>query len=158
MDKNISQSNANLRQAASQNIDTSPRVEQATADAANVSSSKLKDNSSVGSDSQDFNKSVNNFKRSTKSRPSYEGYMNSSSAHIQVTGTGYDNKRNQQARDRKNLETKKPPKMELAKQSSPFGGNFQQKNAIINNYTKNSMTKNSKTTIDNMVKINNLTF
>jgi hypothetical protein len=158
MDKNISQSNADLKNAAKQSIDTSPRVEKSTADAANVSSSKVSDNSSVGSDSQNFNNSVNNFKRSTKSRSSYEGYMNSSSAHIQVSGTGYDNKRNQQAREKKNFETKKPQKMDINKQPFPPSAKIQEKNGIINNYTRNPMTKNSKTTIDNIVKINNLTF
>ena len=158
MDKNISQSNASLRQAAKENIDTSPRVDKSTVDASNVSSSKLKDNSSIGSDSQNFNKSVRNFKKSTQSRASYEGYMSSSSAHIQVSGTGYDNKRHQQAREKKNFETKKPQKMDLQRQAFPVSGKIQEKNGIINNYTKNSMTKNSKTAIDNMVRINNLTF
>lgn len=158
MDKNISQSNANLKSAAKQNIDTSPRVAKATADSANVSSSKISDNSSVGSESQEFNKSVNNFKRSTKSRPSYEGYMNSSSAHIQVKGSGYDNKKQQQARQTHLSSIKNPLKPNVHTSAKPNMQTSFKNSAIINNYTNKSMRKNSKSAIDDIVRINNLTF
>ncbi len=151
MDKNISQSNGKLKLAASQNPDTSPRVEQSTAEASKVSSSQKQDNSQIGSESQSFKKSVDNYTKSTKTRPSYEGYMGSSSAHIQMTGSGYDSKRNQQARN-KRLSNPRPI-AEFASNKLNTSSSFKS-NAIMNN-TNLSLNNTSKSMMDKNLKINN---
>jgi hypothetical protein len=152
MDNNISQSNSKLKQAASQNPDTSPRVDQSTEQAYKVSSSQKQDSQIVGSENQSFKKSVENYTKSTKSRPSYEGYMKSSSAHIQMNGKGYDSAKHQQARQNK-LNNPRP----IAEFSK---NNFNAPSSLIKggiiNSTKSSLNANSKSMMDKNLKINNL--
>lgn len=85
--------NKNLKDAANKPKDTSHRTVTSNKYAARVSSSK---NTSVGSDRSSqqsvSSESRRNIRGSDKIKGSYEGLDNSSSGHIIMNGTGYDNK------------------------------------------------------------------
>jgi hypothetical protein len=77
--------------------------------------------------------------------------MGSSSAHIQMTGSGYDGKRNQQARN-KRLSNPRPIS-EFSSNKLNTSSSFKN-NAIMNN-TNLSLNNTSKSMMDKNLKINN---
>jgi hypothetical protein len=152
VDTNVSQSNARLRAVSSPKSDTSINVSTANKLATNVASSKDQGISTIGSGDQDFKKTTSNvLKNSSKPRASFEGYMQAPTAHIQNSGHGYDNPKNQQARQ-KSLAPKKAIQ-EFSSKPLNLQSNST-KNGIINNYTKSSLTGSSKSILDKSLKIN----
>lgn len=98
--RDIISQNRELSNAGKTPKDTSPRVEKANQDSASVSSSK-----NPNSNINENKRKISNSARSaviTSGRPSFEGYMNSSSAHISVNGSGYSNRSVQKARYKEN--------------------------------------------------------
>lgn len=152
MSQNISQSNARLRAVSKPKSDTTKNVSSSNAVASGVAASKDQGISSIGSSDQQFKKSVNNLsKNATKPRASFEGYMYAPSAHIQVSGHGYDNIKHQTARNKSMA-----PRSGI-KEFSSKGLNLQSNisnSGIINNYTKCSLTNSSKSILDKALKIN----
>jgi hypothetical protein len=154
MDKNISQSNSRLRQVSKPKSETSTNIQSSNNVAKNTASSKDHGISTIGSESQNFKKTTNDFlKGSTKPRGSHEGYMGASSAYVQVNNHGYDNKANQQARNKKL--TKQPVVNEFSKSSFNLQSSLSN-NGIIKNYTGCSLTGSSKSIMDKNLKLNKL--
>lgn len=153
MDKSVSNSNARLRAVSSPKSNTSINVSTSNKLATNVSSSKDQGISSLGSGDQDFKKTTNNLlKTSTKPRGSFEGYMYAPSAHIQVSGHGYDNPKHQVARQKAMNSKPSSSQMEIKPLNMQSSSG---KSGIINNYTKFSLNNNSKSILDKALKINN---
>lgn len=152
MSENISQSNARLRAVSKPKSDTTKNVSSSNRVASGLASSRDQGASSVGSTDQSFKKSVNNLsKNATKPRASFEGYMYAPSAHIQVSGHGYDNVKHQTARN-KSMSPRANPK-EFNSKSINLQSNMSN-SGIINNYTKCSLTNSSKSILDKALKIN----
>jgi len=95
--RDVVSQNKNLSEAGKKRIDTSPRVEKSINDSASVSSNNRQENTTENK--QRINASS---KTITSARPSYEGYINSSSAHISFNNVGYLNKSIQKNRFQQN--------------------------------------------------------
>jgi hypothetical protein len=98
--RDIISQNKELSSAGNTPKDTSPRLEKAMQDSASVPSLK----NSEGNVTQGKKKIAHSATSAVKTsgRPSYEGYMNSSSAHISMNDSGYANKSIQKARYKEN--------------------------------------------------------
>ena len=124
--RDIVSQNKELSAAGKTPKDTSPRVDKALNDSASVSSSK----------NPQSDLSINKAKiaestaRITKAKPSYEGYMNSPSAHISMNNSRYLNTRVQKAR------YKEKPIQKFVENKNNLLGSFnnQQNSAIINRH------------------------
>lgn len=85
-------------------------------------------------------------------RGSYEGYMRSAPAWIQANNTGYDNPRNQQARQNKNISGKnKTNILNIKSLSNSF--NKSNNSGIINNYSRMMKANTSGAKIAEMNKL-----
>lgn len=129
--------NKKLKDAASARPDTRPRVGKSVNLSAQVSHtpssgkpSVVKENKTQITDTPEA--------ASIPSDPvkgSYEGYMRSAPAWIQANNTGYDNPKNQQARQTKNISGKNQTHIQNIKSlSNSFNKN--NKSGIINNYSR----------------------
>ncbi len=149
---NIQQSNSRLADAAKSNPDTRPRVEKAKANAQQVSGPQSQDNFNVGSRDQQLKQQER--KSETKvNKPSFEGYINSSTAHVQMNKAGYDNPKHQQARNR--IASAKGKSPNVGKVSSMSFASNTTKHATIDNYSKLSFSNNTKSAMDKMLKTDN---
>lgn len=154
MDKNISNSNSRLADAAKARPDTRPRVDASKSQAQKVSEPKKSDEVVNGTRTQQAKKALGSeSKKGRPNRPSYEGLMNSRSAHIQVNKTGYDNQKHQKARN--NIIAKKNMPMNIKQVSSAKMPSSLRKSAIINNYSKTSFSQSTKSSMDKMLKTDN---
>ncbi len=98
--RDIISQNRELSNAGKTPKDTSPRLEKANQDSASVPSLK-----NPNGNINENKRKISNSARSaviTSGRPSFEGYMNSSSAHISINGSGYSNRSVQKARYKEN--------------------------------------------------------
>lgn len=83
---------------------------------------------------------------------SYEGYMRSAPAYIQMNNTGYDNPKNQQARQLKNISGKNETHIQNIKSlSNSFNKN--NSSGIMNNYSKVMKANTSSAKIAEMNKV-----
>lgn len=149
---NIQQSNSRLADAAKSNPDTRPRVKQAQVNAQQVSGPKSQDNFNVGSRDEQV-KQQEQRSQTKVNKPSFEGYMNSSTAHIQVSKAGYDNPKHQQARNR--IASTKGKTPSVGKVSSMSFASSTSKRGTIDNYSKLSFSNNTKSSMDKMLKNDN---
>jgi hypothetical protein len=143
--------NKNLKDAGSRPKDTSHRTLTSNKYAARVSSSK---NSSVGADTSGApstsHESRARINRSDNIKGSWEGLDKSSSAYINMNGSGYDNKSIQTARNFKPQSSHNS--VNFSKES------FTKRNSldIINNMSRSSSSKSSSQKVDMINKRNNL--
>lgn len=146
--------NKKLKDAASARPDTRPRVGKSVNLSAQVSHTPssgkpnvVKENKTQITDTPQA--------ASIPSDPvkgSYEGYMRSAPAWIQANNTGYDNPKNQQARQTKNISGKNQTHIQNIKSlSNSFNKN--NKSGIINNYSKVMKANTSGAKIAEMNKI-----
>lgn len=154
MEKNLSDSNARLKNAAKNNPNSTPKVQKAKQTAESVKANNSKEPYSGNSEDRLIDK---NSKKATSSlrgpsRPSFEGYMGSSSAYVQFNKTGYDAPQHQAAR---NARLSGQPITNISSSSLTKKTHGFNKNAIINNHSRISMSETSKTSIDKILKINN---
>ena len=154
MERNLSESNARLKNAAKNNPNSAPKVQQARQTAESVKANNSKEPYTGNSEDRLTDKKAKEATTSSRapSKPSYEGYGGSSSAHIQFNKTGYDAPKHQQARN-KTLSGERNPDISLA--SFNKGTHSFNKNGIINNHARISMGETSRTSIDKILKINN---
>jgi hypothetical protein len=154
MEKNLSDSNARLKNAAKNNPNSAPKVQQARQTAETVKANNSKEPYTGNSEDRLTDKKAKEATRSLRgpSKPSFEGYMGSSSAHVQFNKSGYDNPKHQQARN-ETLSGQRNPNISPAsfnKQTHSFN-----KNGIIINHARIPMGETSRTSIDKILKINN---
>ena len=154
MERNLNDSNARLKNAAKNNPNSAPKVQQARQTAETVKANNSKEPYAGNSEDRVTDKKAKAATTSLRgpSKPSFEGYMGSSSAHVQFNKTGYDAPQHQNARN-ETLFGQKNPNISLAslsKNTHPFN-----KNGIINNHARISMGVTSRTSIDKILKINN---
>jgi len=129
--------NKKLKDAANARPDTRPRVGKA----ANLSAQVAYRPSGNNASAVEENKKV-----ITKSPPasvrtsdriggSMEGYMRAAPAFIQMKNSGYDNPKNQQARQQKNTYSRAP---QINQRIANFSGDFKKPtmSGIINNYSR----------------------
>ena len=147
--------NEQLSQAGKTPKDTSPRVEKAMDESQKVTTGKETRNTSVDTGKRTISSSAN---RKSGGRPSFEGYMNSSAAHISLNGTGYAKKEIQKSRysdtaTNKFLETKSQlfPSSNMA---GVLNKNIGSQN--LTNYTNFSQSGSSSSKISGIIKNNNL--
>jgi type IV pilus biogenesis protein CpaD/CtpE len=134
----------NLKDAAKRPKDTSGRV----VSAQNYSGKIVSDNKSSAKPASD---TVNTVKPSGSDqiRGSYEGLQHSSSAHIQMSNTGYDAKKHQTARYGKEFTSHNNHNFNF-KMDSLTSMNYN----VVNNYSRLSSKDASNTVISNIVKDN----
>lgn len=149
---NIQQSNSRLADAAKSNPDTRPRVKQAQANAQKVSGPQSQDNFNVGSRDQQV-KQQEQKSQAKVSKPSLEGYINSSTTHVQMNKAGYDNPKHQQARNK--IASSKGKAPSVGKVSSMSFASSTSKRGTIDNYSKLSFSNNTKSAMDKMLKTDN---
>jgi len=146
--------NKRLKDAANARPDTRPRVGKSVELSAQVSHSRpsAKVNPVTDNKVETLKSSEPTVPQSDQMKGSYEGYMRSAQAWIQANNTGYDNPRNQQARQSKNISSKNPTHIQSIKSlSNSF--NKMNKSAIINNYSRMIKTNTSGAKIAEMNKV-----
>lgn len=142
----VKDQNKTLSAAAKQPKDTSHRTITANKYAAKIVSSRSPAQNVV-SESRQKMQATNT---SDKVRISKEGLDDMPTAHIQMSGSGYDGQRHQKARYNKNLQTKSPD----------FSFNnfkLETKSSIINNYSSVTMKDSSSDRLKTIVR-NNMMF
>ena len=145
MNLGFSDQNAKLKAAASQRVDTSPRVGQATEISARVSSFHASGDNSIDLTPEEAQVAdVQPRIPSDPVRGSYEGYMRSSGAYIQPNKSGYDNPKLHNKRYTKNLS--KANFLNIKNVS----GNKINTSAIINNQSKSFKKDSSSDRLKNI--------
>lgn len=146
--------NKRLKDAANARPDTAPRVGRSVELSAQVSHTP---SSGKPSAVQASKSSVTETPEpvappSDPVRGSYEGYMRSAPAWIQANNTGYDNPKNQQARQTKNISGKNETHIPTIKNLS---NSFNKPNmsGIINNYSRVMKANTSGARLAEMSKI-----
>lgn len=138
--------NESLKKAASQPKDTSHRKENAQKYSAKIINKK-------NTNSKDFNqpqeiRKVDN--GGDRLKGSYEGLMHNSSTTLQMSGRGYDSKSAQTARYNKNFASHNNHNFKFNDQ--PLNKNY----SIMDNYSSSSMMKTSSSSINDIIKKNNV--
>jgi len=146
--------NKKLKDAASARPDTRPRVGRSVELSAQVSHTPSGGKPSIV---QEEKRQLTQTQEaatvpSPPMRASYEGYMRSAPAHIQMSGTGYDNPKNQQARQLKNVSGRNDTHIQDIKSlSNSFNKN--NSSGIMNNYSKALKKNTSGARIAEMNKV-----
>jgi hypothetical protein len=146
--------NKRLKDAASARPDTRPRVGRSVELSAQVSHTPSSNKSSVVRENktQITDTPEPAFIPSDPVKGSYEGYMRSAPAYIQMNNTGYDNPKNQQARQLKNISGKNQTHIQNIKSlSNSF--NKSNNSGIMINYSKVMKAKTSGAKIAEINKI-----
>lgn len=142
----VKDQNKSLAAAAKQPKDTSSRSHTANKYAAKIASSKSPQQNVVS----DSRNKIETAGQSDPIKGSFEGLDNSSSAHILMSGSGYDSKKNQTARYSKNINN--------TVKSNFTSNNFklETKPSIINNYSFFTMKDSSSDRLNKIIKNNNM--
>ena len=147
--------NEQLSQAGNTLKDTSPRVEKAINESKKVTTKKEPGNTALDTGKRTISSSIN---RKSGGKPSFEGYMNSSSAHISLDNTGYAKKEAQKSRysetpTNKFLETKNQlfPSSNI---SNIPNGNIGSGN--VTNYSNFTQSGSSSNIISGIIRNNNI--
>jgi len=146
--------NKRLKDAANARPDTRPRVGRSVELSAQVSHTPSGGKPSVV---QEEKRQLTQTQKpvavpSDPMKGSYEGYMRSAPAYIQMNNTGYDNPKNQQARQLKNISGRNETHIQNIKSLS---NSFNKNNnfGIINNYSKALKKNTSGARIAEMNKV-----
>jgi len=146
--------NKKLKDAASARPDTRPRVGRSVELSAQVSHMPSSGKPSVVQEEkrQTTQTDQSTVPPSDPMKGSYEGYMRSAPAYIQMGGTGYDNPKNQQARQLKNISGRNDTHIQNIKSlSNSFNKN--NSSGIMNNYSKALKKNTSGARITEMNKV-----
>jgi hypothetical protein len=146
--------NKRLKDAASARPDTRPRVGKSVDLSAQVSHMPSSGKPSVvqSNKAETTNTEETIPVPSDPVKGSYEGYMRSAPAYIQANGAGYDNPKNQQARQTKNISGKNQTHIQNIKSlSNSFNRN--NNSGIMRNYSRAMKAKTSGAKIAEINKI-----
>jgi hypothetical protein len=151
----ISQQNKQLSDAGKTPKDTSPRVEKAVDESKKVTTGKDTTNTAVDTGKRVISNSKD---RKMGGKPSFEGYMKSSSAVISMSNTGYLNPGMQTSRN-----STTPTNSFLLRKDEIFAKNpsnnlgaYNNSASRITNYSKFTETGSSSDRISGIIKNNNL--
>lgn len=144
--------NKRLKDAANARPDTRPKVGKSVELSAQVSHTTNKPSVVQENKSATTSTSESTAPPSDPVKSSYEGYMRSAPAYIQANNTGYDNPKNQQARQTKGISGKNGTHIPTIKNLS---NSFSKQNmsGIINNYSKVMKANTSGARLAEMSKV-----
>lgn len=138
----VKDQNKELQAAGKKPVDTSHRTVKANTFSAKVASSGAKNEAQDNTKLEEIKKA-----KTRQIKGSYEGLMHSSSAVLQFSGAGYDNKNIQSARYGKNISPFSSKKI-----GNPF--NSDKNYSIMNNYSRTSIKNSSSFRLNNIIKDN----